>query len=91
MSEIAYQSARTGKAVAGGPAGRAVKAKSRADLELISDLEHVKRDIRYVQGCLDMVTDELLIDSYIYEIKALHMKHSYYTRQCKMKGIAADY
>lgn len=33
----------------------------------------------------DYITDETLIDSYIYEINSLNSKYAYYLRMCKNK------
>jgi len=92
MSEIAYQSSRVSKSLLGiFSAPKTDKKTSTADLELLVNLEKVKKELDYVHGCLDIVTDELLIDSYIYEIKSLHMRYNYYTQMCKNNGIKVDF
>jgi len=92
MAEVAYQNSkitRTALKFLNSPK-EGIKADS-SDLELLLALERVKKELDCVHNCLDSVTDEMLIDSYIYQIKALQMKFTYYTQLCKERGITVDF
>ena len=56
--------------------------------EVLRTLENLRCDLDVTQKNLDTVTDETLIDSYIYELKAVQMKYAYYIKLCKEKGLA---
>ena len=60
------------------------------DREVLAALDQLKLDLEYVHRNLDTVTNPVLIDSYIYEIKSLHMKYQFYLRLCKEKGLTAE-
>ena len=49
----------------------------------------LKKELDYVHKELDYITDEILIDSFIYEIQALNKKYQYYIKLCKEKGVVA--
>ncbi len=53
-------------------------------------LENVKNELEFVHNEFDYITDDILIDSFIYEIKALNMKYQYYLKLCKQKGLNAN-
>jgi len=63
---------------------------SEEDLEFLEALEILKEDLAFAHNCLDGITDPILIDGYIYEIQAIHMKYQYYLQRCKEKGLVAD-
>jgi len=61
------------------------------DDERIRDmLCKVKRELDYVHQEFDYTTDDILIDSFIYEIQALNKKYQYYIKLCKERGLVAD-
>ena len=60
-----------------------------ADSEILSAILALRGELSLMQRNLDYVTDELLIDSYIYGIKAVNIKYQYYLRLCKERGLAA--
>ena len=81
------------KATAGlrnGRFGRKCKF-SDEDIIVLSTLEDLKQEIKLMRNNLDCVTDETLIDSYIYELKAVQMKYQYYIKLCKERGLEAVY
>jgi len=71
------------------------KSKPRTDLApedafVLATLEKLKRDLDIVHSSLDSITDPTLIDSYIYEMNALHMRYKFYLRHCKEKGLISS-
>ena len=58
------------------------------DLEIVAALEAVQSDMDFLHSCFEHATDEVLIDSLVYELKAAHLKHQYYITLCKKKGIS---
>jgi len=68
------------------------KSKPRTDLApedafVLATLEKLKRDLDIVHSSLDSITDPTLIDSFIYEMNALHMRYTFYLQHCKQKGL----
>lgn len=57
------------------------------DREIVEILQLLKEDLTYVHHCLDLTTDPILIDSYIYEIQAIHLRYQFYMQQCKERGL----
>ena len=84
ISAIFYNTKKTDKS--------AKKAKPRRltveDMEIVAALEATQSDMDFIHNCFDEVTDTILIDSLIYELKALQLRHQYYLGLCKEKGIA---
>ena len=64
------------------------KKMSSEDKGVLNMIEKLKSELALMHQNLDYVTDETLIDSYIYELKAIHMKYQYYIKICKERGIA---
>jgi hypothetical protein len=60
---------------------------TREDMEIVAALEAVKADMEFLHNCFDHTTDEILVDSLVYELKAANLKYQYYLNQCKEKGI----
>lgn len=60
------------------------------DHEIIKNLIEVGNELRYAHNSLNYITDDLLIDSYIYEIQALNKKYQYYIKLCKERGLIAE-
>ena len=72
-----------------------MKRKTEA---LLSEGEAILQAIRRVQlqmecarSAFETVTDENLIDSYIYEIIALQKKYAYFLKTAKELGLTAGY
>jgi len=67
------------------------KAQARAltteDYALVTALEAVKNDIAYLHNCFDQITDDVLIDALIFELKAAGLKYKYFHNLLKEKGI----
>jgi len=57
------------------------------DRELLLNLEEVKSNMDVVYMRFENATDDSLIDSYIYELKALQMRYEYLMRRIKAKGL----
>lgn len=57
------------------------------DVWILGALEKIKVDLAATHRSLDVVTDPVLIDSFIYEMNALHMRYKYYLDICKERGI----
>lgn len=54
---------------------------------ILESLEKIKKDLLAIENRLNFITDPILIDSYIYELKALHMRHKFYMKLCKENKI----
>ena len=67
--------------------GKKSQRLSDEDIEIVAALEAVKSDVDFLHNCFDHTTDEILIDSLIYELKAANLKYQYYLNLCKEKGI----
>jgi hypothetical protein len=68
------------------------KIKSDAaseEQELLHCLEKARKELDLVYLRFDEETDQDLLDSYIYEVKALQMKYQYLIKQVKEKGMVA--
>jgi hypothetical protein len=57
--------------------------------ELMKHIEDINRQMKATQQNLNLVTDECLIDSYIYELTALNKRYQYYIRRAKKEGLVA--
>ncbi|MCL2372511.1 MAG: YaaL family protein [Defluviitaleaceae bacterium] len=68
---------------------RKQKAKklSQEDIEIVAALEAVISDMDFLHNCFDQTTEAILVDSLIYELKALNLRYQYYLNLCKEKGI----
>ena len=62
---------------------------SKEDILILENLEKIKNDLSLIHRSLDMVTDQDLIDSFIYEINALNTRYKFYLQLCKDKGIVS--
>ena len=62
-----------------------------SDLALVAAIDGIKAQIDIINSNLDHVDDPMLIESYVYELKALHVKYDYLIIQCKNRGITADF
>lgn len=69
------------------PARSKTKRLSKDDIEIVAALEAVRSDMEFLHNSYDQITEPLLIDSLIYELKAANLKYQYYINQCKQKGI----
>ncbi|MEA5082781.1 MAG: YaaL family protein [Lachnospiraceae bacterium] len=57
--------------------------------ELMKHIEEINRQMKTARQNLNLVTDECLIDSYIYELTALNKRYQYYIRRAKKEGLVA--
>jgi len=60
------------------------------DVFLLTTLEKLRADLAHVHHSLDTVTDPVLIDGYIFEMNAIHMKYQFYMKLCKERGLVAQ-
>ena len=63
------------------------KKLTQEDIEIVAALEAVRSDMEFLHNSFDQITDPILVDSLIYELKAANLKYQYYINQCKQKGI----
>ncbi len=70
--------------------GKSKSNISDDDMIIVNKLEELKQDMVNIHISLDYATDPVLIDSYIYELKSLHMKYEYCLKKCKDKGIVSS-
>lgn len=65
-----------------------IKSPSKQE-ELMKHIEEINRQMKTTRQNLNLVTDECLIDSYIYELTALNKRYQYYIRRAKQEGLVA--
>jgi hypothetical protein len=63
------------------------RALSPEDEQILEAVNTTRRELDQLHNRYDNISDEILIESLIYEIKAAHMKYQYYLNLCKDKGI----
>ncbi len=63
---------------------------SQEDLSILNSLQSLKSEIDCLHNMIDHVTEPLLVESCIYELKATNLKYSFYLKLCKEKGLAAE-
>ena len=63
----------------------AKRIQSRSE-ELGLFIKQLERDINNTQEKLDSVTEPLLIDGFVFELKALNSRYSYYLNELKEIG-----
>ena len=68
-------------------ARKKVARLSSEDIEIVAALEAVRSDIEFLHNCFDQVTEPILVDSLIYEMKAANLRYKYFIGQCKARGI----
>lgn len=56
---------------------------TKEQTEILSELYDIKNRLDIAHNKLDNTTDEILIDSIIFEIKSLNKKYDYYLNLCK--------
>lgn len=66
-----------------------VKKKISEKSGIITQLNTIKEEIDLTRKNLNLVTDECLIDSYIYELTALNKRYQYFLREAKRNGLTA--
>ena len=64
-----------------------LKKKNKDGREIIEMIEIIKEEIKDVKNMMNMLTDECLIDSCIYRLKALERQYQYFIIEAKAKGI----
>lgn len=64
-------------------------AKDEQD-EIIISIEKVKKALECAYSNFEFVTEPELVDSYIYEVKAMQLKYEYLLHQAKTLGIIVN-
>lgn len=59
--------------------------------KIITSIRQIQQQLAAARSAFENVTDEALIDSYIYEIRALHKKYEYFLREAKEMGLTAEH
>ncbi|MCL2570825.1 MAG: YaaL family protein [Defluviitaleaceae bacterium] len=59
------------------------------DMQIVAALEDAANDMAFIHSCFDHITEELLIDCLIYELKAVSLRHKYFLELCKERGIVS--
>lgn len=66
-------------------------SKTKSDQEdLIVSIEKVKKALNCAYANFEFVTEPELVDSYIYEVKAMQLKYEYLLQQAKALGIISN-
>ncbi len=60
------------------------------EYDIVLAIEKIKSDIVCVQKILDNITDPILIDSFLFEEKALNLRFQYYINLCRDKKISVN-
>ena len=72
-----------------------VKTKSRdlssEDADIVTALNEAAEDMAVIHSCFDHVTEEILVDCLIYELKAVSLRHKYFLDLCKSKEIVGAF
>ena len=63
---------------------------SFTESEILGEIEKIKLQLVKTKMNFDMSTDEILIDSYIYEIISLNKKYQYFLRLAKKYGVSSE-
>jgi hypothetical protein len=63
------------------------RALSVEDEQILEAVNTLRRELDQLHNRYDNISDAILVESLIYEIKAAHMKYQYYLNLCKDKGI----
>ncbi|MFV0519366.1 MAG: DUF2508 family protein [Lachnospirales bacterium] len=59
------------------------------EIDVLRNLKSLKNSLDIIHQNFEYVTDEKLIDGYIYEIISLNAKYSYYIKLCKEKKLTS--
>ncbi|MCL2361347.1 MAG: DUF2508 family protein [Defluviitaleaceae bacterium] len=59
------------------------------DMEIVAALEEAAAEMAFIHSRFDHITEDLLIDCLIYELKAVSLRHKYFLGLCKEKGIVS--
>jgi len=62
---------------------------SPEDIDIMAGLHEAAEDMALIHSCFDHVTEEILVDCLIYELKAASLRHKYFLDLCKEKGIVS--
>jgi predicted nucleic acid-binding OB-fold protein len=60
-------------------------------IELVQTVEMVRSKIDNLNANLNDAVDPLLIEGFIYELKALHTKYEFFLKKCKEQGLTVDF
>ena len=62
-------------------------ALTNEDQQVVIALNKLKHELEDLHNRYDQTTDPLLVDSLIYELKAVNIRYIYFLHLCKEKGI----
>ena len=60
------------------------------DLSIKSSTETLRRELEILHNKFDQATEDILVDSIIYEMQAVQMRYTYYLEKCKERGIVSE-
>jgi len=60
---------------------------AKEDVFILATIEKLQKDLVIIRRSLDAVTDQDLIDSFIFELNAINMRYKFYIQMCKEKGL----
>lgn len=58
---------------------------------ILASIHQIQQQLICARQGFESATDEVLIDSYIFEIIALHKKYEFFLKEAKEMGISAPY
>jgi valyl-tRNA synthetase len=63
---------------------------SAEDQQILSLLNQTARELWFAQENFEMAENDMLVDSFSYEILALNRRYDYYITLCKARGLVAN-
>jgi len=61
------------------------------DVAIVAALNEAAEDMAVIHSCFDHVTEEILVDCLIYELKAVSLRHKFFLDLCKEKDIIGTF
>lgn len=59
-------------------------------IDILRIIDGIRSEMEISKHNFDFATDDILIDSYIYEINSLNKKYQYFIKLAKENGLIAD-
>lgn len=61
------------------------------DVDVVAAVNEAAEDMAQIHKCFDHVTEEILVDCLIYELKAVSLRHKFFLDLCKEKDIIGTF
>lgn len=60
-----------------------IKEKDQREINLLNTVRKIRDDLDLAYKNFETVTDDALVDSYIYEVQSIQKKYEYYLKEAK--------